>query len=70
VSLSSIFFLYPPTGLIGLPLLPRGVAHQREMQSEGKDKRSVWGGRAFVGFVCVAFCWTIILDVVTVVREF
>ncbi|EWM21234.1 hypothetical protein Naga_101310g1 [Nannochloropsis gaditana] len=57
-------------GLIGLPWLPRNVHHQRESQGKGRDRRNLWGGRALVAFVVLAFCWTVILDVVTIVQEF
>ncbi|TFJ83010.1 hypothetical protein NSK_005698 [Nannochloropsis salina CCMP1776] len=57
-------------GLIGLPWLPRNVHHQRETQGKGQDRRNLWGGRALVAFVVLAFCWTVILDVVTIVQEF
>lgn len=56
-------------GFVFLPFLPRNVHEQRERQAEGTDRRSFWGGVAFVTFVFAALVWTVVLDMVTVAQS-
>lgn len=60
--LSLLTSLIQPLGLCLLFLLPRSVEHQKRMQKD--DRRSFWGGLAFVSFLVVAWCWTVIQTLV------
>lgn len=62
-----VFCAYQPVGLALIWLLPRSPEHQKAMQK--CQKRSLWGGVAFAGFLVCAWGWTVVETVVVMVKE-